>query len=182
MKAILLALILIVPAPAAAQVDARAVLIAAGVAGGAYLAHKGDEAAHNHLTWSADHKKAADWLSTGIVAGAILTPCLNSQRASGLEVRGCLKREGLRIGLAVGAAETAKYFIHRDRPDGSDRKSFFSEHTAIACTAGLSSKKELLGLALCGAAGYLRVAGEKHWFTDILVGAGVGFGMSRIAR
>jgi len=178
MKALLLALVLMVPRPVVAQdVDPRAVLIAAGVAAGLYAAQRGDVAAHDRLTWP--DRRAADWLSTGVVAGALVLPCVEPQTGSR---RACLGREGLRVGLAIGVAETAKYFIHRERPDASDRKSFFSEHTAIACAAGFSSKRELLGLALCGAAGYLRVAGERHWFTDVLVGAGVGFGMSRIAR
>lgn len=182
MKALLLALVMLVPRPVVAQdIDARTVLIAAGVAAGVYAAHRGDEAAHDRLTWP--DRRAADWLSTGAVAAAVLEPCIRKHNAvTDMSTRSCLGREGLRVGLAIGVAEATKFAIHRTRPDASDRKSFFSEHTAIACTAGLSSKRELLGLALCGAAGYLRVAGERHWLTDVVVGAGVGFGMSRIAR
>lgn len=173
MKVALLALVLVLPRPTAAQdVDPKVLLAAAGVA----VLVMADDAAHEHAAWPESRRRSADLISTGVVAGAIALPCLEDRTAR------CLKTSALRVGLTVGVAETAKYFLHRHRPDRSDRKSFFSEHTALACVGGLSSKRQVLGAALCAAAGYLRVAADKHWVTDVLVGAGVGFGMSRIAR
>jgi membrane-associated phospholipid phosphatase len=165
--------LLLLPRPVAAQeIDPKVLAAAAGIAA-LVLA---DDLAHEHAAWSVDRRPRADWISTGVVAGAIALPCLEDRTAR------CLQTSALRVGLAVGVAESAKYFIHRDRPDKSDRKSFFSEHTALACVGGLSSKRQALGAVLCAAAGYLRVAADKHWVTDVLVGAGVGFGLSRIAR
>ena len=171
--ALLLAALCLLPRPIAAQeIDGRVLLAAAGVATLMLV----DDEAHEHAAWSPAKRRAADWLSTGTVAAAVALPCLEDR------TRGCVKTSALRIGLTVGIAETSKYFIRRERPDKSDRKSFFSEHTALACVGGLSSKRQAIGAALCAAAGYLRVAADKHWVTDVLVGAGVGFGMSRIAR
>lgn len=164
------------PAPARAQIDPK-ILAAAAVAGTLILA---DDAAHEHAPWpGARGKRAAGWLSHGVVAGALVEPCL--QVGSKVDA-GCLKREALRVGLTVAATHASKHFIRRERPDKSDLKSFFSGHTALACVGGFSSKREAAGLALCAAAGYLRVAADRHWVTDVLVGAGVGWAMSRIAR
>ena len=77
---------------------------------------------------------------------------------------------GLRTGIAVAVAELTKRVIHRTRPDGSDRKSFFSEHTAVAAvTSGWR-----YGMAFTIGTGYLRPAADKHFLTDVGFGAGVG--------
>lgn len=173
MRALVLCVVLSVPAAAAGQeIDPR--IFAAAAVGAMAIA--ADDAAHASLTWPVSHRRRADWLSSGVVAGAIALPCLEAR------TRACVRASAVRIGITVGIAESAKYFIPRERPDRSDRKSFFSEHTALACVGGLASKREALGTALCAAAAYLRVAAEKHWLTDVAVGAGVGLAVSRVAR
>lgn len=116
------------------------------------------------LAWPPGARRTADVVSTaGVVAGLAL-PCLLDRTWT------CAKQEAGRVGLALVVAELTKHFVHRTRPDGSDDKSFFSEHTALTCAATLRTKV----WALCPAVGYLRVAAERHWVSDVGVGAGVG--------
>ena len=44
-------------------------------------------------------------------------------------------RFACRTGLTFGAAELTKRLVERERPDGSDRKSFYSMHTAATSLA-----------------------------------------------
>jgi membrane-associated phospholipid phosphatase len=94
----------------------------------------------------------------------------------------------------------AKYLVYRMRPDGSDSQSFFSDHSSIAfCTASYLSlelsdwydhwkttrtndvlRSTLkIGSGICLYAGatyvaYARLHDEKHYLSDVVVGAGVG--------
>lgn len=174
----LAAIVLVLARPSIARaqdVDPRVIVAAAAIAGGVYAVHEADQAGKDHLGWS--NRRAADWLSYGTVAGGLVVTCAGKAVQAS-----CLKREGLRVGATVAIAETVKHFFHRERPDASDQKSFFSEHTALACVGGFSSKREVIGAALCASTAYLRVAARRHWVSDVATGAGVGFAISRIAR
>ena len=88
-----------------------------------------------------------------------------------------------------------KYTIQRQRPysfyskkkDEESYKSFFSGHTSTAFAIGTSTAKMLTQysnidkriiwlstLGLASATGYLRMAADKHYFSDVLAGAIVG--------
>ena len=120
-----------------------------------------DAALRDGLAWKPEHQAIADKLSTGLVVGALVGPCLFDRSWR------CVVHEGVRVGLAVGVAELAKHAITRERPNGRDRKSFFSEHTAVACAAVATSRL----WAICPSVAYLRVAADWHWSTDVLVGS-----------
>ena len=75
--------------------------------------------------------------------------------------------------------EFAERVIERERPDGSDRLSFYSMHTAMAFQT-LGGPRLAVALPVSVGTGGLRVAAGKHWLTDVLVGAGVGALTSRI--
>jgi membrane-associated phospholipid phosphatase len=79
--------------------------------------------------------------------------------------------EGLRVGLSSVAAEVTKRLIHEDRPDGSDNRSFFSEHTSTTASA-VSSLGWNIGLTI--GVGFGRMAANKHYPWDVAAGAGVG--------
>jgi membrane-associated phospholipid phosphatase len=81
-------------------------------------------------------------------------------------------RVACRTGLAVGVSELAKHLIHRTRPDGSDRMSFFSEHTALASSAASTP----LGFSLAVTVGWGRASAGKHYDSDVAFGAAVGLG------
>ena len=88
-----------------------------------------------------------------------------------------------------------KYTTQRQRPysfylnknDEESYKSFFSGHTSTAFAIGTSTAKMLTQysnidkriiwlstLGLASATGYLRMAADKHYFSDVFVGAIVG--------
>jgi membrane-associated phospholipid phosphatase len=167
----------LLPRSASAQeIDPR-VLAAAAIGATAYFTlEAADHAGRDHLAWSPAARPIADWASYGTVAAGIGLSCAQDQ------TRRCYTRAGLRIGATVAIAETVKRLVHRERPDQSDRKSFFSEHTALACVGGFSSRRELMAAALCASTAYLRVGAKRHWVTDVAAGAAVGFGLSRIGR
>jgi len=78
-----------------------------------------------------------------------------------------------------------KYVIDKERPDGSNRNSFPSGHTATAFMTATWLHKEygltrspLYSIAGYGAAtltGLGRQLNNKHWFSDVLFGAGLGY-------
>lgn len=162
------------PAMAQSEIDGRAILIMAAAGVTAWAVMKADDAGHAKLAWTT-HRKAADWLSTGTVAGGLMLACLPDDRT-----RHCFKWEAVRVGAVIGITEATKHWVHRDRPDQSDRKSFFSEHTALACAGGLTTKRQAAGIALCAGTAYLRVASDKHWISDVAVGVGLAWALSRV--
>jgi membrane-associated phospholipid phosphatase len=92
-----------------------------------------------------------------------------------------------------------KFLVGRERPfvralppgdkpgEADDNLSFYSGHTSLTFSlavasgtvASLRGYREApwiwaTGLTLAGATGYLRIAGDKHYFTDVVTGAVVG--------
>lgn len=133
---------------------------------------------------SADHAQAADRISTAMVAGQLTIETLLAARTA--DPRRALLREGIAVGLTVGIAEITKRAVRRTRPDGSDRRSFFSEHTALAFTpVGLGDAggwAYSVQVPVAVSAGGLRMTANKHWATDVLTGAGVGWIAGRVSR
>jgi len=111
---------------------------------------------------------------------------------------------------AVGQVITqaAKFSVGRERPfvhygaaaphQIDDDLSFFSGHSSLtaslAVSAGMIASKRhpsiapyvwASGATLALATGYLRIAGDKHYFTDVLTGLAVGtvagFGAAKLA-
>jgi membrane-associated phospholipid phosphatase len=82
--------------------------------------------------------------------------------------------QGIRLGVANGANILVKHFVHKRRPDGSDYKSFYSNHTSNAAVS--SGWKWEIGIPLAIGTGGLRIAAKKHDWIDVTVGmlAGVG--------
>ena len=92
-----------------------------------------------------------------------------------------LKELGLSVGSAYAAVEVVKALHESPRPDGSGNDGFPSAHTAIAFAAARYVDKRYGGdynLYVYGAAGLTalaRVEAKKHYWKDVLVGAGMGF-------
>lgn len=92
-------------------------------------------------------------------------------------------------GSAVMAAmvNSLKYSTCRMRPDGSSRNSFPSGHTATAFVGAEIVRMEYgngwgaAAYVIATATGVMRMYNERHWFTDVLAGAGIGFVSAKIA-
>lgn len=76
------------------------------------------------------------------------------------------------------------------RPDGSSYSSFPSGHTAEAFAGAELLRLEygsvspwyaVAGYAAAATTGYLRMYNNRHWFSDVVAGAGVGMASSELA-
>ncbi|HVY73637.1 MAG TPA: phosphatase PAP2 family protein [Puia sp.] len=83
-----------------------------------------------------------------------------------------------------------KHATHELRPDGSDFYSFPSGHTAEAFTSAEFLYQEyrdrspwigIAGYGVAASVGYLRMYNNKHWFHDVVAGAGFGIASTRLA-
>ena len=92
--------------------------------------------------------------------------------------------------VALGAiVNSIKYTVREPRPDGSANNSFPSGHTAttfmgaelVRIEYGDDSPWYSVGAyTVAIAVGALRVYNNRHWFTDVFAGAGVGILSARI--
>jgi hypothetical protein len=90
---------------------------------------------------------------------------------------------GLSTTIMASVVFVGKNVSRQLRPDGSDKHSFPSGHTATAFAAAEFLRKEyedvspwygVAGYAIAAATGYLRMYNNKHWLGDVVAGAGVG--------
>ena len=146
---------------------------------------------------------ASDWLLFAIVPattfGAALALGAVAEGGRGAFVNALTLAEALV--LTSGLTQIAKYTVARARPyvrlqreqnrdfvaGRDDHLSFFSGHTsstfALAVAAGTTASLRgqrmqavvwPVGLTLACLTGYLRMAADRHYFTDVLTGALVG--------
>ncbi|MFM7710434.1 MAG: phosphatase PAP2 family protein [Ferruginibacter sp.] len=82
-----------------------------------------------------------------------------------------------------------KKITHEQRPDSSNFLSFPSGHTAEAFANAEFLRMQygkkypwlaVVGYAMATATGYLRMYNNKHWFSDVLTGAAIGFCSARL--
>jgi membrane-associated phospholipid phosphatase len=85
--------------------------------------------------------------------------------------------------IMLGTVNALKYTTDQVRPDGSSANSFPSGHTANAffgatILAKEYSDKSILiaigGYSVATATGVFRMLNNRHWASDVLVGAGIG--------
>ncbi|ADB42691.1 phosphatase PAP2 family protein [Spirosoma linguale] len=96
----------------------------------------------------------------------------------------------LAYGISTGAILVLKHTTNELRPDGSNTLSFPSGHTANAFTGASLLDREFSsvspwipigGYAMATSTGILRMTNDKHWLSDVLVGAGIGLLSTEIA-
>ena len=97
---------------------------------------------------------------------------------------------GLTALILRGVVTPVKKWTKEQRPDGSDLYAFPSGHTANAFAAAELLRKEygavsvwygVGGYAAAAATGFLRMYNNRHWFTDVVAGAGVGIAATNLS-
>lgn len=95
----------------------------------------------------------------------------------------------LGTGIYVVGVQGLKYAFNETRPDGGDR-SFPSGHATTAFFGATLLAKEfgdqypliaIGGYALASSTALLRLANNKHWASDVFLGAGIGIVSAEIA-
>ncbi len=127
------------------------------------------------------HQRYDDWLQYA-PAGAML-----ALKTCGVQSRSSWGRmlvsDAFSAGLMAIAVNSLKYTCRVMRPDGSSRNSFPSGHTATAFMTATMLHKEyghrspwysIGGYAVATATGVTRQLNNRHWISDVMVGAGIG--------
>ena len=128
------------------------------------------------------HNKADDYLQ---YAPLVFTYGL---KATGYEGRSqwgrLLASNALSAVIMAGLVNCIKYTTAEKRPDGSTSNSFPSGHTATAFMAATILHKEygltrslwysVGGFAVATGIGAFRVMNNRHWVSDVMMGAGIG--------
>ena len=127
------------------------------------------------------HTNAEDYLQFAPAAAAY------ALKFTGLKSRNSLLDMTLMYGLAnalqAAIVTGAKDITNRERPDGSNHKSFPSGHTATAFVAAEFLHQEygykntwidIGGYGVAALVGAARVYKNRHWVSDVVAGAGTG--------
>lgn len=119
-------------------------------------------------------ERIAEIVSTGAVIGAVSWGAVEAWRAP--DRRQAVTQLAVSQGLALAVSRLLKHTVRRERPctacgAENSRHSMPSAHTAHAAAAGTSG----LGISLTVTVGAGRTLSRKHWLTDTLVGAGIGW-------
>lgn len=88
---------------------------------------------------------------------------------------------GITAYMAMGIiVNTTKYAVREKRPDSNARNSFPSGHTAtVFMGAELIRREYGIGIsigayAVATSVAFLRIYNDRHWFNDVIAGAGIG--------
>lgn len=108
-------------------------------------------------------------------------------KACGVESRSSwgrmLTSDAFSAALMAIAVNSLKYSCNVMRPDGSTRNSFPSGHTATAFMTATMLHKEyghrspwysIAGYTAATVTGVTRQLNNRHWISDVMVGAGIG--------
>lgn len=109
-------------------------------------------------------------------------------KVSGVEGRSSwgrmLTSDAFSAGIMALAVNSIKLTVNKERPDKSGNNSFPSGHTATAFMMATMLHKEygttrsplysILGYSLATGTAISRQLNNKHWFSDVLTGAGIG--------
>ncbi len=112
----------------------------------------------------------------------------------GVKSRHSFKEKTIILGTAFILMSTTtialKKLMHIQRPDGSSYNSFPSGHTATAFMGAELLHQEykyrspwygISGYVVAAGVGYFRMHNDRHWFTDVVAGAGIGMLSTKFA-
>lgn len=125
-----------------------------------------------------------DYLQYMPLATSLLL-CIDKDHREGWQDKVVMGATGMAVmGILVNSL---KYTVCEMRPDGSRRNSFPSGHTATAFVGAELVRIEYgwgwgaAAYTAAAATGFLRMYNEKHWFHDVIAGAGIGILSARVA-
>ncbi len=135
----------------------------------------------------------SDAMEAALVAEAIVTalatPSGNVDDEWWLAKLKGLSVEGGALGAVAGFTELLQHGVGRTRPDGSDAESFPSGHAANSSAAAVLSSRnlaahrpdprvqtfiEVANTVAAASVAWARVEADKHFATDVFVGAALG--------
>ena len=123
-------------------------------------------------------RHAGDALQLALPAGALV---LSLNRGDGTGIRQLLESVAVSTAITGGL----KYTVHEERPGGGTH-SFPSGHTTLSfCAAEFLQRRYgshwgIPAAVLAAFVGYSRVQSKEHWTHDVLAGAVIGAGTSRL--
>ena len=147
-----------------------------------------DDSVRSALVWGDQDSgwggALADLLADGLSYGTLGADAITMAAAAGHDAPTVIESAS----VAALTTQVIKFSVGRERPyahyynlGDDDNLSFVSGHTAIATasavSAGMITRKPWVwgvGLGLAGATGYLRIAADKHYLSDVLAGAAIG--------
>ncbi len=107
--------------------------------------------------------------------------------ACGVESRHRFREQTTNLAVSMAfmgiLVNVGKYTIQRQRPNDGSFNSMPSGHTAMAFTGAEILRQEfghisawigVAGYAVAGTVGFMRLWNNRHYLTDVLVGAGIG--------
>lgn len=159
-----------------------------------------DHGVRDALVWSSEHRETAStisdvtsWGALGITSGFLLAGTMpDTTWANAIDdvvpvLETMMITAWVTRAIKIGAARTRPYAHFTSRRSSEDNLSFPSGHTsrafAIATSAGMVAHARgywsepyvwAIGMTLATASGYLRIAADRHYLTDVLVGGAIG--------
>lgn len=141
------------------------------------------------LNWQTSLMKNRNSPNTGIEKIIVFTPALAvyALDIAGINGKNNWKDQSLQLGLSAlvmnSLVVSSKELTNRMRPDSSSFNSFPSRHTATAFMNAEFLWQEYKhrnkwlaasGYVVAAATGYMRMQHNRHWFSDVVAGAGIG--------
>ena len=136
--------------------------------------------ATQRLLTTKDWQRVSDVGRAVLIGAAIGAPLLRREPRRAL-------RNSVAVLIASGAAKLLKRVVPEERPDGSDRRSFPSDHAAETFAAAATLDGEFgaaagaVGLAAATFVAGARVGANRHHPRDVAVGAVLGVVAAAIA-
>jgi hypothetical protein len=131
-----------------------------------------------------DLQKVANIISYGTVATQIVIDTYHSAKSNDKKIE--FKQQAFRTGLTILSSELVKRLVHEDRPDHSDNKSFWSEHSALAAsslqTDNIKDWQFKVGITMYISTPVGRVVAKKHHWWDTVTGLAVGSGINALVE
>ena len=120
-----------------------------------------------------DWGTASDIAVGGLVAWSVGMPLVEGDEKGALQA-------GISLAAAQGLTQLLKRIVDKERPDGSNNRSFPSGHTATAFAAATSimerrgADEGLPAMGIASFVGAARVQARKHDWADVAAGAAIG--------